>query len=119
MATVSLDISRWQMNARVDLAAQVFSDEDLVMMRVVIYQREYKGSLAPGLPPIPSEIIAERTDTVIRVGCGVIGKSEVDAWGNALMVVANFVLSHPRMLDWNGPSVRRIEIRLETTPRRR
>lgn len=48
---MSLDLGRWQMEATVDLAsADVFDDQDLAAIRVELYQREYKGSLAPCRP---------------------------------------------------------------------
>jgi hypothetical protein len=72
--------------------------------------------LAPGLPPIPPEVIAERSGAGIRIGCYVIAPTEREAWSRALILVNHVVFSHPRMQGWTGTSVRRIEIRLDEAP---
>jgi hypothetical protein len=100
------------MRAEVELAANPFSDDDLQLMRMAIHKWVYDTPLAPGLPPIPDDIVVERSHGGLRFSFPWPAPAERDAWHQAMALVSDLVFDHVKAQGWSGVSVRRIDCRM-------
>ena len=89
-----------------------FTDKDYAAMRYEIHYRIYRTSLAPGLPPISEDVVAEKSADGMVLGWIEQAPTERDAWAHALPFVSHVVFGHPEVQGWKSVSIRSVNATL-------
>ena len=104
---------KWAFSAHIDLDTNPFAtDEDLFQMRYAIHKAIYDVPLASGLPPMPADVVAERTTNGIHIGVHVRAMAERDVWPQMLPFVLYLIYDHPKAAGWSGVSVKGLDVTL-------